>query len=195
MYKPKLSTHINRVRFDIESSSGAQNAIPTPGLAGRPTAPMSPVIPDDVAIDPTDDSSGPRGVPTAHIDVLAEEFDDDMATISDELESLYDPNDRPIDLPPSRQSSVDLDKFLDDPSDEESLTSRYAEEEAISAIDTWLPWYPLRKKEHVAALLLLGNGRNLLSTAQYKRIRCILKKVLNVDLPDLGLYHLPWPQM
>ncbi|EGF97180.1 uncharacterized protein MELLADRAFT_87422 [Melampsora larici-populina 98AG31] len=175
----------------MENSSRAQNIVPTPGLAARSTVEhdrsgpaVSPIVPDDdgVAQADLDDPGPPR---TA--DILDEVFDVNMDTRSDDLESLYDPNQPPeLDLPPSRRSSIDLDQFLDDLSDSESTMVPHPEDEAISATDTWLPWYPLQKTEHVAALLLLGTGRNLMSTAQYKCIRCILKKVLNVDLPDLG---------
>lgn len=40
--------------------------------------------------------------------------------------------------------------------------------------------------QHLAALLLMGTGRNMISAAEYNRIRCILKLILEVDLPDLG---------
>ncbi|EGF97427.1 uncharacterized protein MELLADRAFT_85368 [Melampsora larici-populina 98AG31] len=185
MKHSKLQTHVMRVRAAIENSSRAQNAVPIPGLGSRSSStvehdtPSAITVPDAMAID--------QALDEANVDVLDEDFADDM-TRSDDLQSLYDPSQSPgLGLPPSRQSSVDLDRFLEaEGSDSEISAAPGPEDEPTSAIDAWLPWYPLRKKEHVAALLLLGTGRNLLSTAQYKRIRCILKKVLNVDLPDLG---------
>lgn len=32
----------------------------------------------------------------------------------------------------------------------------------------------------------MGTGRDMISAAEYNRIRCILKLILEVDLPDLG---------
>ncbi|KAH9809142.1 hypothetical protein DFH28DRAFT_1036566 [Melampsora americana] len=187
----KLTTHIHRVRAELERVSGAQPTVPMPGLAPQSSvsnaqADLLEIFPEDDFVqsraDPIDGSSLPPGLNTAGRDV----FDEEMATSdasSDGLLSLYDPDK---DLPPSVPSSIDLDEILDGASDAEVVTGPEPENDDTAATDTWLPWYPLRKKEHLAGLLMLGTGRNLMSTAEYKRIRCILKKVMNVDLPDLG---------
>ncbi|KAH9807795.1 hypothetical protein DFH28DRAFT_1001874 [Melampsora americana] len=47
---------------------------------------------------------------------------------------------------------------------------------------------PLRKGKplHAAALLIMGTGRNLMSTSEYNRLRRILKLVINFHLPEIG---------
>lgn len=46
-------------------------------------------------------------------------------------------------------------------------------------------WYPFKKKEHIAALLIIGSTRSLLSRLQYQRIRSILR-ICDVNLPEWG---------
>ncbi|KAH9810721.1 hypothetical protein DFH28DRAFT_488008 [Melampsora americana] len=180
----KLKTHIDRVRLDRERRSSVM--VP-PGLGSRAAEDPSvdehqhppEFIPEDTGVP---DVPSPIGDDINTNDL----FDEDMGESSDELESLYGlspPED--VDFPGSRESSVDLDDILDAMSDSESSSSGPEHEQSVIT-ETWLPWYPLRKKEHAAALLMLGTGRNLMSTAEYTRIRCILKNVLQVFLPDLG---------
>ncbi|KAH9807809.1 hypothetical protein DFH28DRAFT_1201673 [Melampsora americana] len=206
----KLQTHIDRVRVAIEKSTVAQTAVPPPGLHARiglanERGLEASIFPEDAQQDEHDHHHGTAVTTDQPI------FDEDMASSSDELESLYDPSHcLDFDLPESTPSSMDLDDLLTHPDNEERTTLPILEEETSSTTDTWLPWYPLRKKEvcifarplespeihteislhdpsqHVAALLMMGTGRNLMSTADYNRIRSILKVVLHVDLPDLG---------
>ncbi|KAH9820343.1 hypothetical protein DFH28DRAFT_1079757 [Melampsora americana] len=182
----KLQTHIDRVRVAIERSTVAQTTVTPPGLHARidlrNEQPLQAAIfPEDGPRDDHDDHDRGTGVTTNQ-----PIFDEDMASSSDDLESLYDPS-HPLDieLPHSRPSSIDLDDWLAHPDNEETAECSMLEEEPSSTTDTWLPWYPLRKKEHVAALLMMGTGRNLMSTADYNCIRSILKVLLHVDLPDL----------
>ncbi|EGG08209.1 uncharacterized protein MELLADRAFT_84994 [Melampsora larici-populina 98AG31] len=144
--------------------------------------PLDPTIPEESGTPGRYNDSGP-GVPQGFMDI----FDQDMDSSSDELESLYGPSHlNDVAFPDSRESSVDLDEILDGSSKSDSGTESSPENDQRAITDTCLPWYPLRKKEHAAALLMLGTSRDLMSTAEYTRIRCILKNVLHVDLPDLG---------
>ncbi|KAH9815307.1 hypothetical protein DFH28DRAFT_969339 [Melampsora americana] len=177
----KLKTHIDRVRVARERRSSILSA---PGLASQASQDLS----VNHHQNPPAGFPGNTGVPSPiEEDIITNDlFDESMGESSDELESLYGlspPNE--VDFPGSRESSVDLDDILDAMSNSESSSSG-AENEQSVITDTWLPWYPLRKKEHAAALLMLGTGRNLMSTAEYTRIQCILKNVLQVFLPDLG---------
>ncbi|EGF98423.1 uncharacterized protein MELLADRAFT_95711 [Melampsora larici-populina 98AG31] len=195
----KLKTHIDRVRLELERVSAAQSATATPGLCPRTTVPnvstsSSSMFPEEQNIQ--------ADMPDSHHHM--DLSDDGLAESSDELASLYDPSapngfeDWSQD---NRESSVDIDSFLESTSnDSESNPRPPVDVDAEPAgTDTWLPWYPLRKPEvgefgkppvfHAAALMMLGTGRNLMSTAEYNRIRAILKRVLKVDLPDLGPYY------
>ncbi|KAH9824991.1 hypothetical protein DFH28DRAFT_878023 [Melampsora americana] len=179
----KLRTHMNRVRLVLDRVSVAQPPAPPPGLGSSyvPAVASTGIIPaeEDVPV-AISNSPDPNNMDC---------FSDGMSESSDELESLYDPfNPNGVDSPQRRQSrddSLDLDNFLDNSSnaDSDSLPTL---DPPVAATDKWLPWYPLRKAEHAAALLMLGTGRNLMSTAEYNRIRSILRRVLKVDLPDLG---------
>ncbi|EGG02512.1 uncharacterized protein MELLADRAFT_91346 [Melampsora larici-populina 98AG31] len=127
--------------------------------------PLSPTIPEEGGVPGRFNNSG-TGVPPGIMDL----FDQDMDSSSDELESLYGPSHlNDVAFPDSRDG-----------------TEVSPEQDQRAITNTWLPWYPLRKKEHAALLLMLGTSRDLMSTAEYTRIRCILKNVLQVDLPDLG---------
>lgn len=176
----KLRTHIDRVRVELERVSVAQPATAPPGLGSISLASSGSMFPQE------------EHVP-AEIQNSQDQNDMDLfgdGESSDEMESLYDPFNNPDDfqfcpLPGSRENSLDLADFLDNDSDPE-IDSQPMPEPAVAATDKWLPWYPLRKAEHAAALLMLGTGRNLMSTAEYNRLRSILRRVLKVDLPDLG---------
>ncbi|KAH9810402.1 hypothetical protein DFH28DRAFT_932887 [Melampsora americana] len=178
----KLRTHIDRVRVQMARLSVAQPAAATPGLASSSLASSASMFPEEEIPAPANMERSPD---QNNMNL----FGDEMSETSDELESLYDPidpNDFEVcNLQESREDSVDLDDFLDNSSDVEN-NPRPMLEPAVAATDTWLPWYPLRKAEHAAALLMLGTGRNLMSTAEYNRLRSILKRVLKVDLPDLS---------
>ncbi|KAG0151477.1 hypothetical protein CROQUDRAFT_704044, partial [Cronartium quercuum f. sp. fusiforme G11] len=47
-------------------------------------------------------------------------------------------------------------------------------------------WYPFTRKEHLAVLLILGSGCNLVSRSKDNQICQILKEVLAISLPDHG---------
>ncbi|KAH9807976.1 hypothetical protein DFH28DRAFT_1088454 [Melampsora americana] len=179
----KLRTHMNRVRLALERVLVAQPPAPPPGLGSSDFASTGIFAAEDHV---------PPAITTPPDQNNMELFTDGaegLAESSDELESLYDPfNPDGFDSPQpreSREDSVDLEHFLDDSSDGESDSLPTLDPPA-AATDKWLPWYPLRKAEHAAALMMLGTGRNLMSTAEYNRVRSILRRVLKVDLPDLG---------
>ncbi|KAH9812611.1 hypothetical protein DFH28DRAFT_1177059 [Melampsora americana] len=211
----KLLTHVDRVRLALQRTSASRTAVLTPGLQDQipkdqiPNTneePLSPIHPERGFQSPSS-ATDPNDPPIF-------DNDEDMASISDDLASLYDPtNHTDFDIAQSRRSSIDMEEFLAQPDDESATSSAIEEDEPnASAIETWLPWYPLRKKEvcpsfgsesehcitqidtqvlllpnkHAAALMMMGTGRNLMSTAEYNRIRSIIKLVLKVDLPDLG---------
>ncbi|KAH9808247.1 hypothetical protein DFH28DRAFT_1196797 [Melampsora americana] len=181
----KLKTHIDRVRVALEQVNAFRSTLGAPGLGSRSipneAAALEPIFPNN-SNHPIDHGM----VADQHNDTsMTDVFDNEP----DELESLYD-SSHPIELDFSKsgQSSIDLDQFLDDNSDhnhQESGTGSTAERDSIGMIDSWLPWYPLRKKEHAAALLIMGTGRNLMSTAEYDRLRRILKMVINFHLPEI----------
>ncbi|KAH9816488.1 hypothetical protein DFH28DRAFT_1125259 [Melampsora americana] len=177
----KLLTHIDRVRLALQRASASRTAVLTPGLQEQ----IAITDGDPSTINP--EAGSPRQSSASDPDnrpIFNE--DDKMASFSDEMASLYDPkNNTDLDIPESRPSSVDIEEFLA-LSDDESATSPIEEDKCMSsAVESWLPWYPLRKKEHAAALLMMGTGRNLMSTAEYNCIRSIMKLVLKVELPDL----------
>ncbi|KAH9808465.1 hypothetical protein DFH28DRAFT_909450 [Melampsora americana] len=163
----KLRTHMARVRVELERVSAAQPATAPPGLGSTSVPSAGPMFPQEEDI---------------QADIDMDLLGDDSS--SDAMESLYDPF-YPNEADEDREDSLDLDNVLGHSSDVES-DSQPMVEPAVAASDTRLPWYPLRKAEHAAALMMLGTGRNLMSTSEYNRIRSILKKVLKVDLPDLG---------
>ncbi|KAH9807690.1 hypothetical protein DFH28DRAFT_1202848, partial [Melampsora americana] len=199
----KLRTHMDRVRVALQRSSASRAALPPPGLhdqiANTQEEPMSPIVPEDGLHSPSS--------ATESDDRPIFNEDEEMGSISDDMASLYDPNDHTdIDRPPSRPSSIDMEDFLALSEGESASGSPIEDDEPMSsAFGSSLPWYPLRKKEvcseyssyahfpfrvlstkHAAALLMMGTGRNLMLTAEYIRIRSIVKLVLKVDLPDLG---------
>ncbi|KAH9820032.1 hypothetical protein DFH28DRAFT_924545 [Melampsora americana] len=196
----RLKTHIDRVRVNRERCSSLMMA---PGLGSRASEDSSvnlhqhppEIVPEDTGVP---DVPSPIGDDIDTNDL----FDEDIGSSSDELESLYGLSPpKEVDFPGSRESSVDLDDILDAMSDSES-SSTGAENKQSVITETWLPWYPLRKKEvcivlvshtlathlghlvdiipflkifqicvkHAAALLMLGTGCNLMSTAEYTRI-------------------------
>ncbi|KAH9809499.1 hypothetical protein DFH28DRAFT_1133401 [Melampsora americana] len=206
----KLLTHIDRVRLALQRTSASRTAVRTPGLQEQiPNTNEEPIS----RIHPETPFQRPSSVTDPNDPPIFDD-DEDMASISDEMASLYDPkNDTDLDIPQSAPSSIDIEEFLAQPDDESATSSQSEEDEPNApAIETWLPWYPLRKKEvcnsfrsesercitqmlivllllpdkHAAALMMMGTGRNLMSTAEYNRIRSIIKLVLKVDLPDLG---------
>ncbi|EGG01479.1 uncharacterized protein MELLADRAFT_92137 [Melampsora larici-populina 98AG31] len=178
----KLKTHIDQVRVELERVSASEPAAAPQGLGSR-TA-LANTFTSSGSMFPEEENT-PADIQDNDMDI----FEDGLAESSDELASLYDPS-HPIDFGFNHsrsRSSLDLEDFLDNSSDAESDSRPTVElQSEPAATDTWLPWYPLRKAEHAAALLMLGTGRNLMSTAEYNRIRSILKRILEVDLPDLG---------
>ncbi|KAH9820292.1 hypothetical protein DFH28DRAFT_1218255 [Melampsora americana] len=181
----RLKTHIDRVRVELERVTASRSTPGPPGLGPRSLRNEAAALDAMIPIDGT--SSTEHEIPNQHNDIdMSHVLDNE----SDELESLYDSSHRiELDFSESGQSSIDLDQFLDDNSDhnhQESGTGSTAERDSIGMIDSWLPWYPLRKKEHAAALLIMGTGRNLMSTAEYNRLRRILKMVINFHLPEIG---------
>ncbi|EGG05605.1 uncharacterized protein MELLADRAFT_107442 [Melampsora larici-populina 98AG31] len=183
----KLTTHIDRVRLAIEEANGPRRTMGPPGLASRSTfANSAPSLPRESPADSDvrfEDPPNPVDN-TCSDDPMSDIFDNH----SDDLESLYDASHWiEIDLSEAGQSSMDLDDFMDNASenDQQSETGSKGDNDPTPITNPRLPWYPLRKKEHAAALLIMGTGRNLTSTAEYNRLRCILKLVMNVHLPDL----------
>ncbi|KAH9815167.1 hypothetical protein DFH28DRAFT_1107682 [Melampsora americana] len=178
----KLLTHIDRVRLALQRASASRTAVLTPGLQEQ----IAITDGDPSTINPEAASPRPSSASEPDNRPIFNK-DDEIASFSDEMASLYDPkNDMVIDIQESQPSSVDIEEFLA-LLDDESATSPIEEDERMSsAVESWLPWYPLRKKEHAAALLMMGTGRNLMSTGEYNRIRSIMKLVLKVELPDLG---------
>ncbi|KAH9814114.1 hypothetical protein DFH28DRAFT_972285 [Melampsora americana] len=183
----KLKTHIDRVRVALERVNALRSTSAAPGLGPRSiendAAELDPIFPNDS--EPPIDHAMIADQPEDTL--MADVFDNE----ADELESLYDSSHRIEldDISESGNSSIDLDHFLDDQSDhddQDTQTGSAAERESIGVIDSCLPWYPLRKKEHAAALLIMGTGRNLMSTAEYNRLRRILKMVINFHLPEIG---------
>ncbi|KAH9807224.1 hypothetical protein DFH28DRAFT_1115281 [Melampsora americana] len=75
------------------------------------------------------------------------------------------------------------DDLADDEFDEEAIAADLAGVKAQDSLD----WYPFKKKEHVLALLMIGNTQSILLRAQYQRIRAILRMIFNVKLPEWGV--------
>ncbi|EGG11144.1 uncharacterized protein MELLADRAFT_102828 [Melampsora larici-populina 98AG31] len=184
----KLKTHIDRVRVELESRSVT---VPPPGLASRAShgtlanrgADPSATVHEDADAGLPGIGIFDDGIEATHTHDLLDEPNGS----SDELDSLYGSSPpKDVDFPES-DSSVDLHDLLDGTSNSDtSSTAPLPEDEQRALTDAWLPWYPLRKKEHAAAMMMLGTGRNLMSTAEYTRIRTILRNILDVFLPDLG---------
>ncbi|KAH9809107.1 hypothetical protein DFH28DRAFT_1191574 [Melampsora americana] len=191
----RLKTHIDRVRVELGRVNAFRSTPAPPGLGARSLRTESPAL--DPMLDPMlpVDGDVPIEDGTVSTEHDSHRHDDvDMSHVfdheSDELESLYDSSQRiDLDFSESEKSSIELDHFLDDSSDNDHgdiEAGSTAEGERVGMIDSRLPWYPLRKKEHAAALLILGTGRNLMSTSEYNRLRRILKMVINFHLPEIG---------
>ncbi|KAH9812511.1 hypothetical protein DFH28DRAFT_1129815 [Melampsora americana] len=75
------------------------------------------------------------------------------------------------------------DDWGDEDIDEDAIAADLAGAKAQDSLD----WYPFKKKEHVLALLMIGNTRSILSRAQYQRIRAILRIIFHVKLPEWGV--------
>ncbi|EGF97018.1 uncharacterized protein MELLADRAFT_89680 [Melampsora larici-populina 98AG31] len=181
----KLKTHIDRVRVELERVSAAQPAAAPPGLCSRNAVESFSTLSGSMF---PEEQDIPADMPGRDHDM--DHLDDGLGESSDELASLYDPsppNVFEVQSQDSRESSVDIDSFLDNSDSKSNSRPTVELDSDLAATDTWLPWYPLRKAEHAAALLMLGTGRNLMSTAEYNHIRAILKRILKVDLPDLAI--------
>ncbi|EGG06860.1 uncharacterized protein MELLADRAFT_63079 [Melampsora larici-populina 98AG31] len=183
----KLKTHIDRVQLELDRVSAAQAATAPPGLSSRTAVGNISTLSGSMI----PEEQNMPDMPESHHDM--DLSDDGLAKSSDELVLLYDPstpNVFKVWSQESRESSVDIDSFLDNTSNSKINPRPTVTLDAkLAATDQWLPWYPLRKPEHATALLMLGTGPNLMSTAEYNHIRTILKRTLEVDLPDLGPYY------
>ncbi|KAH9817367.1 hypothetical protein DFH28DRAFT_1081533 [Melampsora americana] len=117
-------------------------------------------------------------------------FGNDMAESSNEMASLYDPfhpNNSAFCPPPaSREDSLDLGNFLENNSNPE-IDSQPMPEPVVAATGKWLPCADIGTHlvfylQNSSALLMLGAGRNLMSTAEYNCLRSILRRVLRACL-------------
>lgn len=98
----------------------------------------------------------------------------------------HDSSDSEFDEVNRRELYDALELLEEEESDDESDDDKRLEAElaTVKKLES-KGWFPFKKKEHVAALLMIESTWNLISRSQYQRLRSIFR-ICDVWLPDWG---------